>query len=170
MTAISLAAFLMSTVLLFISGIIVVNQNGGNNITGSYHALISGVEEGQYRKMSEDVRVEFSGLTVSLGSIRSGNDRLAISYSNQDALTLNGLSVSEGRMPEKENEIMLEKEYLTSQKLNAGIGDTILLPVSDGSGQKSFVITGYLKTGTKGTDRSLYAAIVSEEYFLSAGG
>lgn len=170
MIAISLAAFLMSSVLLLISGIIAVNQNGGNHMTGSYHALISGVEEGQYRKMSEDVRVEFSGLTVSLGSIKSGNDRLAISYSNQDALTLNGLSVSEGKMPEKENEIMIEKEYLISQKINAGIGDTILLPVPDGSGQKSFVITGYLKTGTKGTDRSLYAAIVSEEYFLAAGG
>lgn len=170
MIAISLAAFLMSSVLLLISGIIAVNQNGGNNMTGSYHALISGVEEGQYRKMSEDVRVEFSGLTVSLGSIKSGNDRLAISYSNQDALTLNGLSVSEGKMPEKENEILIEKEYLISQKINAGIGDTILLPIPDGSGQKFFVITGYLKTGTKGTDRSLYAAIVSEEYFLAVGG
>lgn len=170
MLAISLAAFLMSSVLLLISGIIAVNQNGGNHMTGSYHALISGVEEGQYRKMSEDVRVEFSGFTVSLGSIKSGNDHLAISCSNQDALTLNGLSVSEGKMPEKKNEITIEKEYLISQKINAGIGDTILLPVPDGSGQKSFVITGYLKTGTKGTDRSLYAAIVSEEYFLAAGG
>ena len=39
--AISLATFLMASVLLLVSGIITVNQNGGNNITGSYHALIS---------------------------------------------------------------------------------------------------------------------------------
>lgn len=170
MTAISLAAFLMSSVLFFISGIITVNQNGGNNMTGSYHALISGVEEGQYQKLSGDTRIEFLGLTASIGSIRSDNDRLNISYSNQDALTLNGLSVSEGEMPEMENEILIEKEYLISQKINAEIGDSILLPDLDGSGQKSFVIAGYLKTGTKGTDRSLYAAIVSEEYFLTADG
>lgn len=168
--AISLSAFLMSSVLLLISGIMTVNQNGGNNITGSYHALISAVEEGQYQKMSEDARVELSGLTVSLGSIQSGNDRLAVSYSNQDALTLNGLAVSEGKMPEKENEILIEKEYLIRQKLSAEIGDTILLSTPDGGRQRSFVITGYLKTGTTGTDRSLYAAIVSEKYFLAAGG
>ena len=45
--AISLATFLMASVLLLVSGIITVNQNGGNNITGSYHALISSIEKEQ---------------------------------------------------------------------------------------------------------------------------
>ena len=168
--AISLATFLMSSVLLLISGIITENQDGGNNITGSYHALLSDVEEEQYQKLSKDLRVELSGLTASIGSIKSGDDRLNISYSNKDALTLNGLSISEGKMPESKNEILIEKEYLASQKINAGIGDTILLAAPDKGEQTSFVITGYLKTGTKGTARSLYAAIVSEEYFLAADG
>ena len=54
--AISLATFLMASVLLLVSGIITVNQNGGNNITGSYHALISSIEKEQYQKLSDDVR------------------------------------------------------------------------------------------------------------------
>ena len=168
--AIALATFLMSSVLLLVSGIITVNRNGGNNITGSYHALISGIEEEQYQKLSVDVRVDLCGVTASIGSVRSGNDRLNISYSGDDALILNGLSVSGGKMPEKENEILIEQEFLTRQKINAEIGDTILLPDPDSGGEKSFIITGYLKTGAKGTDRSLYAAIVSEEYFLEMDG
>lgn len=169
-TAISLATFLMASVLLLVSGIITVNQNGGNNITGSYHALISGIEKEQYQKLSDDVRVDLCGFTASIGSVKSGNDRLNISYSNNDALTLNGLSVSEGKMPEKENEILIEQEYLTRQKINAKIGDTIRLPDPDNGEETSFLVTGYLKTGAKGTDRSLYAAMVSEEYFLEMDG
>ncbi len=168
--AISLATFLMTSVLLLVSGIITVNQNGSNNITGSYHALISGIEKEQYQKLCDDVRVDLCGFTASIGSVKSGNDRLNISYSNKDALTLNGLSVSEGKIPEKANEILIEQEYLIRQKINAEIGDTILLPDPDNGGGTSFFITGYLKTGVKGTGRSLYAAIVSEEYFLEMDG
>ena len=63
--AISLATFLMTSVLLLVSGIITVNQNGSNNITGSYHALISGIEKEQYQKLCDDVRVDLCGFTVS---------------------------------------------------------------------------------------------------------
>ena len=65
--AISLATFLMASVLLLVSGIITVNQNGGNNITGSYHALISSIEKEQYQKLSDDVRVDLCGFTASIG-------------------------------------------------------------------------------------------------------
>lgn len=64
--AISLATFLMASVLLLVSGIITVNQNGGNNITGSYHALISSIEKEQYQKLSDDVRVDLCGFTQLL--------------------------------------------------------------------------------------------------------
>ncbi len=168
--AISLATFLMASVLLLVSGIITVNQKGGNNITGSYHALISGIEKEQYQKLSDDVRVDLCGFTAFIGSVKSGNDRLNISYCNNDALILNGLSVDQGKMPEKANEILIEQEYLIRQKINAKIGDTILLPDPNNGGKKSFLITGYLKTGAKGTDRSLYAAMVSEECFLEMNG
>ena len=123
--AIALAAFLMTAVLLLVSGIINVNQNGGNSITGSYHVLISGMTKEQYKKISTDSRMELPGLSAAIGSIKVGENRLNISYSNKDSLTLNGLSVSEGEMPEAENEIIIEEEYLLSQKIDAGIGDII---------------------------------------------
>ncbi len=168
--AIALAAFLMTAVLLLVSGIINVNQNGGNSITGSYHVLISGMTKEQYKKISTDSRMELPGLSAAIGSIKVGENRLNISYSNKDSLTLNGLSVSEGEMPEAENEIIIEEEYLLSQKIDAGIGDIISLPVSDGQKKVDFVISGYLETAASGTERTLYAAVVSEDYFVAING
>lgn len=83
---------------------------------------------------------------------------------------LNGLSVSEGNMPQKKNEILVEKDYLSKQGIDAKIGDKIVLPGENNQERQEFVISGYIKTSAKGTDRSLYAAIVSMEYFLDIDG
>lgn len=168
--AISLATFLISSVLLLLSGIIVVNQNGGNSITGSYHALIPNITHSQFENLSKDIRVESCGLTSHIESLKFNKDRLNVSFSNKDSLALNGLSISEGKMPTKENEILIEKEFLTSQNINAKIGEQITIPFSDKVTNNKFTITGYLKTSTKGTNRSLYAAMVSEKYFDKLNG
>lgn len=168
--AISLATFLISSVLLLLSGIIVVNQNGGNSITGSYHALIPNVTYSQFESLSKDQRVESCGLTSHIESLQFDNNKLNVSFSNNDSLSLNGLSISEGKMPTKENEILIEKEFLASQNINTKIGEQITIPFSDKVTNNKFTITGYLKTSTKGTNRSLYAAMISEDYFDKLNG
>lgn len=168
--AISLATFLMTAVLLLVSGIIEVNTNGGNSITGSYHALVSGLTKQQYEKLSADERIEKLGFNALVKSASYDGLQLNISCSNEDSLVLNGLSVSEGNMPQKKNEILVEKDYLSKQGIDAKIGDKIALPGENNQEGQEFVISGYIKTSAKGTDRSLYAAIVSMEYFLDIDG
>ena len=168
--AISLATFLMTAVLLLVSGIIEVNTNGGNSITGSYHALVSGLTKQQYEKLSADERIEKLGFNALVKSASYDGLQLNISCSNEDSLVLNGLSVSEGNMPQKKNEILVEKDYLSKQGIDAKIGDKIVLPGENNQEGQEFVISGYIKTSAKGTDRSLYAAIVSMEYFLDIDG
>ena len=168
--AISLATFLMTAVLLLVSGIIEVNTNGGNSITGSYHALVSGLTKQQYGKLSADERIEKLGFNALVKSASYDGLQLNISCSNEDSLVLNGLSVSEGNMPQKKNEILVEKDYLSKQGIDAKIGDKIVLPGENNQEGQEFVISGYIKTSAKGTDRSLYAAIVSMEYFLDIDG
>ena len=168
--AIALAAMLMSAVLLLVSGIATVNRNGGNSITGSYHALISGLDQKEFDNIRSEEQVQLTGLTASLGSSKVGNTRLNISYANSDALVLNGLSVKEGKMPELENEILIEKEYLLHLGMDAGIGDTISIFMPDTQEKTEFMISGYLETAAIGTDRTLYAAIVSEQYFNGRNG
>ncbi len=167
---ITLATMLMSAVLFLVSGIAAVNRNGGNSITGSYHALISGVDQKEFDKIRSQEQVLLTGLTASLGSSKAGNSRLNISYANSDALILNGLSVKEGKMPESENEILIEKEYLLHSGSDAGIGDTISIFMPDTQEETAFTISGYLETAAAGTDRTLYAAIVSEQYFKEQNG
>ena len=168
--AIALAAMLMSAVLLLISGIAAVNRSGGNSVTGSYHALISGVSQEEFERLQAGQESVLTGLTVSMGGIKAGNGRLNLSYSNTDALTLNGLTVSDGRMPESEHEILIEKDYLDYLKLDAGIGDSISIAMPGTQDETVFSICGYLETAASGTGRSLYAGIVSEQYFLAQGG
>ena len=168
--AIALAAMLMSAVLLLISSVAAVNRSGGNSVTGSYHALISGVRQEEFERLQAEQESVLTGLTVSMGSIKTGNGRLNLSYSNADALTLNGLTVSDGRMPETEHEILIEKDYLDYLELDAGIGDSISIAMPGTQDETVFSICGYLETAASGTGRSLYAGIVSEQYFLAQGG
>lgn len=169
-SAITLATMLMSTVLLLISGIATVNRNGGNSITGSYHALVSGISQKQFEKIQLNEQVRLSGLSAAMGSSKEKNSRLNVSYSNSDALTVNGLAVADGKMPESENEILIEKDFLDYLGINAGIGDTISITMPGTQEKTDFVISGYLKTGAAGTDRTLYAAIVSEQYYVAQKG
>ena len=62
--AITLATMLMSAVLFLVSGIAAVNRNGGNSITGSYHALISGVDQKEFDKIRSQEQVLLTGLTT----------------------------------------------------------------------------------------------------------
>ena len=57
--AISLATFLMASVLLLVSGIITVNQNGGNNITGCllYTSLISSHILSEISLLADDIGI-----------------------------------------------------------------------------------------------------------------
>lgn len=168
--AIALASFLMTAVLLLVSGIMTVNMNGGNSVTGSYHALISGITKEQYQILSKDDRIELLGFNASIESVSDNDVQLNISCSNQDSLTLNGLSISEGTMPQQVNEVLIERDYLIKQGIDAKIGDVISLPIKDQQQAQEFVISGYLETAATGTNRSLYAAIVSTEYFNSVDG
>lgn len=168
--AIALATMLMSAVLLLVSGIVTVNKNGGNSITGSYHALISGADQEDFENLQSKEQVILTGLTASIGTSKVGYSRLNISYANSDALVLNGLSIEDGKMPESENEILIEKDYLIHLGVDARIGDAISIFMPDTNEETEFLISGFLKTAATGTDRTLYAAIISEQYFNTQNG
>lgn len=171
--AIALATVLMSVVLLSISSIAAVNANGSNALTGSWHTMVSDITLEQYHSIRQDERVETVGLSVAMGSSSNDDKRVNLSYADGEALTLNGLSVSDGTMPKQENEILIEKNYLESINIKAKIGDFISLDCVNADGtttKKDFIISGYLKTTASGTNRTLYAAIVSEKYFETNNG
>lgn len=168
--AIALATMLMSVVLLLLSGIATVNKNGGNSITGTYHALISGACQEDFENIRSKEQVILTGLTAPIGTSKVENSRLNISYANSDALVLNGLSVEDGKIPESENEILIEKDYLIHLGVNAGIGDVISIFMPDTHEETEFIISGFLETAATGTDRTLYAAIISEQYFNTHNG
>lgn len=168
--AILLSAVLMAVVLFVAVGIIAVNQNGSNALTGSYHAMLSGIRQTEYQQIKQDERVESLGMTVPMGVGIDGNNRINLSYSDQATLSLNGLVITEGQMPTKDNEILIEKDYLDALNLKAGIGDTILITLENEDSPTEYTISGFLQTTASGTNRTLYAGIVSEKDWLASGG
>mgnify|MGYP000252512427 CR=1 FL=1 len=48
-------------------------------------------------------------------------------------------------MPQKKNEILVEKDYLSKQGIDAKIGDKIVLPGENTQEGQEFVISGYIK-------------------------
>ena len=172
--AITLATMLLISVLLLMAGTAHVNYNKSNPLTGSYHGLLSGVTKEQYHLIKSDQRVETTGVTAPIAVCKDGNRQLNLSYGDAKAIELCGHAVEEGRHPEKENEILIERDYLRSRNLSADIGDSITLHCSDGDNanlrEQKFVISGYLKTSASGTNRTLYGAMVSQLYFEKHGG
>ena len=75
----------------------------------------------------------------------------------------------EGNMPQKKNEILVEK-IICQNRIDAKIGDKIVLPGRKQSRRTKILSFRLYKTSAKGTERSLYAAIVSMEYFLDIDG
>lgn len=168
--AILLSAVLMTVVLFISAGIIEVNQNDSNSLTGSYHAMLSGIRQTEYERIRQDERIESLGITVPMGVGIEGENRINLSYSDQATLSLNGLTITEGDLPIKENEILIEKDYLDALNLNAGIGDTVLITLENEDSPTEYTISGFLQTTASGTNRILYAGIVSEQNWLASGG
>lgn len=170
---IMLSALMISTVLLSVSAIVNVNANNLNSLTGSFHAMFSGMTQNQYQNLRQNSDIEKIGINVPLGVCNTNNCQLSLSYSDADALSLNALRVAEGEMPQQNNEILLEKDYLERLDIPAGIGDLITLDYTNNQGvtmEIKFLISGYLETNSSGTDRSLYGAVLSEKFFESQGG
>lgn len=59
---------------------------------------------------------------------------------------------------------------LAAMLMDAGIGDTISIFMPDTQEETVFRISGYLETAAAGTDRTLYAAVVSEQYYREQNG
>lgn len=165
--AITLSTILIVGVLLLMMAIANVNFNRTNPATGSYHAMVSPISSTEFDIVIADKRIESGAFTASVGTNKNNEVQLNLSYGNEAALELCGLSIEEGHLPQKENEILIERDYLQKLHMQAEIGDSITL---NGMDDMDFIISGYLKTSASGTNRTLYGALVSEAYFTQHEG
>ena len=87
------------------------------------------VQPEQFAALSQDENIEMAGLSLAtpLKELKSGRDRLSVSYCDETAFQMYSHELTAGRLPEKETEIAVSSIYLESQGIDPILGRTIIL-------------------------------------------
>lgn len=101
---------------------------------GRVQAAVLNVETELISALSKDETIEIAGLTLNtpLTELRIDRDRLSVTYYDETALGMYSIELIEGRLPEKETEIVVPASYLEKQGIKPIIGQTFLLDLGEG--------------------------------------
>ncbi len=131
---------------------------------GNYHATFYEIPKEELKYIEENRNVEDYYLSEELGySYLEGSKNKYKPYVNVLAmdnkyLANMGLSITEGRMPENEKELVISNHIIANGKVNLKVGDTITLDVGTRqltTGEKLTQNNPYL-TGTENSETTLH--------------
>lgn len=169
-------AIFLTTLLLFLIPTIGTNMVDGqcaavNEIYPTWHALFRDVDYKTVKKLSAHHDIAVSGLRSDVGYMVSKNAKIAMLYMDEEGLSLYRIKLSEGRVPEKENEIVVSPGILEELGQRGKVGDVIEVPYQifqqGGLGfqeEKKFVISGILEDGDANKEQKVYSAFISKEF------
>jgi len=137
---IMLSVALTSTIGLFFKSIQETEIESVRSSQGSYHIIYSKVDESMYSKVINNPKVGRFGLYTQ-GEEFNINEKVVLFEvkATDKALELLPCKVAQGRLPEKENEVAIEKWAIRFIDENAKIGDKI--KVKD----KEYTLVGVLE-------------------------
>ncbi|MBN5982451.1 FtsX-like permease family protein [Clostridioides difficile] len=166
---------ILSTLMLSSIGIYIVDAGAyqkENTIkySGNYQGILANVDEKQADILSNHADVELTGKMNGVGVEKLEDDsNISLAYMNEDALKLNSFEFIKGKLPSKENEIVLDSGALkTLGYKNKDLGEKIKISYNDYKSdkkiEKEFIISGILKTSEISEAGKYYYAIISESY------
>lgn len=170
---IGIAVFL-TTLLLFLvptMGIDLINSQKAavNELYPTWHAAFREVSEDTVTKIVSHHLVESYGIGNELGYAVTDDSNIAMMYLDEQALEMYKLELAQGRLPEKENEIVVSQGTLQALKLSGGIGDTITIPYQvyrdgglDFMQKRDFVICGVLNDNDINAEQRSYTTLISK--------
>ncbi|HBG7284943.1 ABC transporter permease [Clostridioides difficile] len=166
---------ILSTLMLSSIGIYIVDAGAyqkENTIkySGNYQGILANVDEKQADILSNHADVELTCEMNGVGVEKLEDDsNISLAYMNEDALKLNSFELIKGKLPTKENEIVLDSGALKALGYkNKDLGEKIKISYNDYKNdkkiEKEFVISGILKTSEISEAGKYYYAIISELY------
>lgn len=166
---------ILSTLMLSSIGIYIVDAGAyqkENTIkySGNYQGILANVDEKQADILSNHADVELTGEMNGVGVEKLEDDsNISLAYMNEDALKLNSFEFIKGKLPSKENEIVLDSGGLKALGYkNKDLGEKIKISYDDYKNdkkiEKEFIISGILKTSEISEAGKYYYAIISESY------
>ena len=169
-------AIFLTTLLLFLVptiGMDLINCQKAaiNEEYPTWHALFRNVSEDTAKKLSSHHMLECFGLRNDLGYIAVDDANIAMMYMDAQAVEMYKLKLSEGRLPEAENEIVLSRGILEELSLSGEIGDTVTISYQvyrngnlDFIQKKDFVICGLLPDTEESKEQKSYTALISKAF------
>lgn len=169
-------AIILTTMLLLViptvgRGMVDLQFAATNKVYPSWHALYRGVDEETVRKLAAHHDVAKYGLRSDAGYMSLGEARAAMMFVDQPGMELYRLELSEGRLPEREDEIVVSAGILKELGQPGGIGDTVTVPCQifrngelDLTEEKEFQICGLMEDSDSSRKERVYTALVSEAF------
>ncbi|MER0280475.1 FtsX-like permease family protein [Clostridioides difficile] len=166
---------ILSTLMLSSIGIYIVDagtyqKENTIKYSGNYQGILANADEKQANILSNHADVELTGKMNGVGFEKLEDDsNISLAYMNEDALKLNNFEFVKGKLPTKENEIVLDRGALKALGYsNKNLGEKIKISYNDYKSdkriEKEFIITGILKTSEISEAGKFYTAIISETY------
>ena len=169
-------AIFLTTLLLFLvptMGMDLINAQKAavNEMYPTWHALFRNIPEDTSEKLASHHLVERYGLRSDLGCMVADDMNIAMMYMDAQAIEMYKLELAEGRLPEKENEIVVSRGILEALSLSGEIGDTVSIPYQvyrngslDYIQEKDFVICGFLPDMETNKEQNSYTSLVSKAF------
>ena len=169
-------AIFLTTLLLFLvptMGMDLINSQKAavNKVYPTWHALFQNVPEDTVIKLASHHLVERYGLRGDLGYMAADDTNISMLYMDAQAIEMYKTKLSEGRLPEAENEIVVSRGILESLSLSGEIGDTVTILYQvyrngslDFIQKKDFVICGFLPDTETNKEQKSYTSLVSKAF------
>lgn len=171
-------AMILTTLLLFLVpsvGVGIINGQFAvvNELYPTWHALYRSVDQDTADRLAVHREIGRYGLRSDAGVVPVAGANISMMYLDHDGLFLYKMDLTEGTLPQKENEIAVSKGILDELGISGEIGSTVKIPYQvyrdgglDFTQEKQFVITGFLPDTEASIEARQYVAIVSKEFLF----
>lgn len=167
---------MLTTTLLTSVGIICNNWLKTNKAatieySGSFEGIYKRVNKDKLDIIKNNASIDQYGIYKAIGTSQYEDSNLGLIYADNTIKNMANIKFEDGTMPEKENEIAIERGYLNLLNNGAKIGDKIKLSYESLSTgeikEKEFILSGILQTSDISKAQKSYSAIISKSYFVS---
>ena len=176
---IGIIIFMAAAIMAFVSSY-AFNITNEYAASTAYQGIFQNLSKENISLLKEDSRIQNMGIYQSVGMTEQKNGiTMGMVCSDETTMELSNITLVEGCMPQAADELLVERGYIETLNLEAGIGDTISLHYRNQESRQletnDFRITGFIQTTAENDrDRVAYNAIVSQDFVrenpaLSAG-
>ncbi len=166
---IGIIIFMAAAIMVFVSSY-AYNITNEYAASTAYQGIFQNLSQENISLLKEDPHIQKVGVYQSVGMTEQENGiTMGMVCSDETTMQLSNITLLKGRMPQAADELLVERGYIDTLNLKAGIGDTISLHYRNQASRqletKDFRITGFIQTTAENDrDRVAYNAIVSQNF------